>query len=122
MPNFKQAILRATEGELIESVVILNMLDDGFLRAPRIYGRDKRDTDALIASLNIPLSWEDAASLLDYEFNAGYGSMDCHDVIIYTNKSIHYVQEYDGSTWLQSIYKDPKSYTEAAKKRNANYK
>jgi len=109
MLNFKEDILLATEGEVIQSVVILAQLDTVWQAECFHRANDPRDTPELLAVIKKPISWETAAPLLDYPFDAGYGMMDCHAVVIYTDKSIYFVHEYDGSTCLHSVYREPSS-------------
>lgn len=104
--NFKQDILEATAGEIIEAVVILDLIKPYAWS----YTRDIRDTDSLKATLTTPLSWEQAAPLLDYYYDTGFGARDCHLVVIYTDQAIHYIHEYDGSTELRCVLKDPSKY------------
>ena len=104
MANFKNDILEAVGDEIIECVVILDTIYCG-------WGDDSpRNSELLVSKLRKAIPWELASSLLDYEYDDGFGTMDCHDVVIYTNHSIYYVHEYDGSTELYSIYRNPESY------------
>lgn len=43
----------------------------------------------------------------NWSFNGGYGSPECYAVNIYTNQNIIYVHEYDGSTCLVSVNRNP---------------
>lgn len=52
------------------------------------------------------LSWEEARPLLDYEYDSGYGAPDCHAIYAWTETHIVYVSQYDGST---SIYRLPRN-------------
>ncbi len=106
MANFKNDILEAVGNEIIECVVILGTIDHCW------HDDYSRNSELLISLLRKPIPWELASSLLNYEYDDGFGSMDCHDVVIYTNRSIYYVYEYDGSTYLQSVYRDPTFYVE----------
>lgn len=36
--------------------------------------------------------------------------MDCHDILVYTSTSVIYVHEYDGSTTLRSIPRNPPTF------------
>ena len=53
------------------------------------------------------LTWEEARPHLDYEYDNGYGSQDCHSVHIWTPTRVIYVQEYDGATWLDTLPRNP---------------
>jgi len=43
----------------------------------------------------------------DWSFYGGYGSPDCYAVNIYTNKRVIWVTQYDGSTNLSSMPRNP---------------
>lgn len=59
---------------------------------------------------DIVLSWEEAKPMLDYEF-AESGGPDCNPVYVWTKTQILYVAEYDGSTKLTSVPRNPISCT-----------
>jgi len=49
------------------------------------------------------VSWDEAKKWLDYDFDSGYGSPNCHAVYVWTASKIILVGQYDGSTfpiWL----------------------
>lgn len=93
--TFKQEILNLVDGETIESIVIdsspINFEDPSSLS-------------------NKPLKWEDVKRELDYEYDSGYGSQECHDIILWTKTRIIQVGEYDGATHLYSTPRNPKDY------------
>ena len=105
MKNFKQDVLEAAKDETIECVI--------FRETTLTYNpgpdypeyADLRDID--IKYKNIPLSWEAAAPLLDYKYDAGFGLMDCHDILFWTTTKVFYIYEYDGSTRFQYELRNP---------------
>lgn len=105
MPNFKQDILEALATnadtvEDIEAVKILSLVDgtyDG--KDIRAVGREDQ--------VRLLLSWERVEKGFDYEYDSGYGGMDCDDILIWTRDNVYYVHEYDGSTSFRSIYRNP---------------
>jgi len=106
MANFKQDILHAVGSEVIEAIVILNLLEP--------YEYEWRISELRDASIK-PfvgkiLTWEEAAPLLDYNYDDGFGSMDCHDVEIYTATNVYYIHEYDGSTPIRSVPRNPTAH------------
>jgi len=102
MANFKQDILEAVEDEVIEAVVITGIIYEYFS------GRaDCRNTDSLKAVIKKAITWEQAAPLLDYSYDSGYGGMDCHDVLVYTAENVYYIHEYDGSTSVHCVPRNP---------------
>lgn len=53
------------------------------------------------------ISWELAAPLLDYPYYAGFGSMDCHGIVAWTETQVIYIHEYDGSTSVCTLPRNP---------------
>ena len=103
--NFKADILEELEGEQIECVVFLQTLAN--IRRDK---SEKRDNADLIRTLRQPIPWEVAQSWLDYSYDPGFGCMDCHDIVIYTPTRIFCIHEYDGSTSLQYVMRNPTGY------------
>lgn len=106
MANFRQDILRALKNQEestadVVSVKIPALLDTDFGES------DARDTDELKAVVGKLISADLAMQLLDYEYDAGFGSMDCHDILIWTTNRIHFIHEYDGATELVSLPRSP---------------
>ena len=97
MITFKQAILRAIEGDTILSVKITSN---------RAYYEDPKfiPGDSLIGKL---ISLEEALVALDYKYNAGFGTQDCHDIYMWSADFVYYVQEYDGSTSIECVPRNP---------------
>lgn len=52
-------------------------------------------------------SWENVKDVLDYPYDPGYGFMDVHNIMIWTPTRVIYVHEYDGSTSLRSVPRNP---------------
>lgn len=94
--SFKDDILEAVQDADIEAVVLtgwpaLNEKDD---RAhPELFGKK--------------LSWAEAAPVLDYDYDSGFGWQDCHNLLVYTHLRVYFVNEYDGSTSLRSVPRNP---------------
>ena len=53
------------------------------------------------------LDWGWARPLLDYKYGTEYGSPECHSIYAWTETSVIFVAQYDGSTWLNSIPRNP---------------
>ena len=53
------------------------------------------------------LTWKEAQPILDYEYDSGYGSQDCHSLYIWTPTRVIYIHEYDGSTWPEAVPRNP---------------
>jgi len=45
--------------------------------------------------------------LLAFSFSCGYGSPECYATWIYTNKNVYWVTQYDGSTSLDFMPRNP---------------
>ena len=88
------------EGERIEAVVIGEHDSD-----PNKYNDGpKREAD----KLNRVLTWEEAAPILDEEYDDGYGSAECWPFYAWSNTHIYFVREYDGSTSISAIPRNPR--------------
>jgi len=87
---------RLEKDEIIEAVVI----GDNFREAdcPKQIPAEKRYK---------PISWEEAKELIDYDFYADFGSPRCHAIYVWTNKRVFFVGEYDGTTWLDDVPRNP---------------
>lgn len=103
MLNFKCDILEEVGQDNIEAVIILNGMIYSWRDTP-----DPRDIPVELCG--IPLTWDQAAPLLDYSYDDGFGSVDCHNILVYTSTSVIYVHEYDGSTELCSIPRNPSAF------------
>lgn len=101
MANLKKDLEEALdEGERIEAVVI-----GPHDRDPNRYGEGSlRHAD----KLNRVLTWEEAAPILDEEYNDGYGSADCFPFYAWTNTHIYFVCEYDGATSISAVPRNPR--------------
>jgi len=97
--SFKDDILAEAEGPIIG------------IKIPLMgsYGISDNDTRNITIKpyADQVISWEIAAPLLDYPYYAGYGSMDCHDIIAWTETQVIYIHEYDGSTSVCSLPRNP---------------
>lgn len=96
MSNFKADIERAARAEPIEGIVI--SAERGWGHEPNPVPADKAD---------IVLRWAEAAPLLDYEYDPGYGGEDCHAIYAWTPSRVLFVGTYDGSTWVASVPRNP---------------
>lgn len=59
---------------------------------------------------NIILPRDEGLKKLDYEFNNSYGGADCHPITVWTDKTVIYIHEYDGSTELSSRPRNPTNH------------
>lgn len=93
--TFKDDILEAANGEPILAIVIGE------------FGWGYRERVPLQVSTNQVLTWEEAASSLDYKYDDGFGAPDCHAITAWTENTVIFVVQYDGSTCVQTIPRNP---------------
>lgn len=43
-------------------------------------------------------TWAEVRDSLDYEYDRGYGGLDCHQIYAWTASKVLVIQEYDGSS------------------------
>jgi hypothetical protein len=98
MSNFKEDILEAA-GEPIEAIVIGAFGWDGYEEhvPPRVPDEKK----------GVVLSWDEAAPMLNYEYDTGFGTPECHAIEAYTASRVIIVSTYDGSTSLTWVWRNP---------------
>jgi len=93
--SFADALLLAANGQKIEAVLI---------------GKRQwyEDQDTIPDDkVNRLLSWSEAKSLLNYPYSSGFGLPDCNPVYLWTTTDIIFVAQYDGSTTIHSISRNP---------------
>ena len=88
--NFLQDIEAVVKGEQVTAVAWLADRGENYYG----YSRPK---------YHCSTDWEAVKFLFDYEYNTGYGGVDCHAILIWTVSRIIFVQEYDGATDVQSL-------------------
>lgn len=97
MANFKEDILAATGDEPI--------LAFRFDSVANYYGNpDPRDAGVILGKV---ITWEQAAPLVDYEYDDGYGGQDCHNFTAWTETRVFSIHEYDGSTSVIWVDRNP---------------
>jgi len=97
--SFKQDILDAAKGEKIVGVVIGEMgWGDYYKEIVPMY--DQQPKGKL-------LSWEEAAPLLDYEYDTGYGAPECNAIYVWTESRVLFVTQYDGATCIDYVPRNP---------------
>lgn len=100
MSNFLKDIEECLEeGEVIESGVIGEMGwgDYNSENVPNYNDIPKGKT----------LPWDEMKKWLNYEYCVGYGAPECNSVYIWTNKRVLFVSQYDGSTSIHGIPRNP---------------
>lgn len=99
MANLKQWILDEANGHPIIAVVIGEMGwgNYGSAGVPN-YDQQPRGT---------VLTWDEAAPLLDYNFDSGYGAPGCNAIYAWTDVAVIAISQYDGSTGPYSVPRNP---------------
>jgi len=96
MSNFKRDIVNAMElGESIEAIQVMEHM--GY------EAEQAHITEGIYEGQQV----KRCLDLLDYEYNDGYGSANCHRVYIFTKTKVHYINEYDGSTQICCVPRHP---------------
>lgn len=100
MSNFLKDIeeeLATCDDETVEAVVV-GRYESWY------QGDNKNFPDSLSER---PVSWDEVKEYFNYEYDDGYGGAECHPLYIYTKSYILYVSEYDGSTAVCKIPRNP---------------
>lgn len=101
MANLKEWLLLAADGEEIQAVVIGNMgWPDYGDHALNAAARNRENWMRV-------LSWSEAAPMLDYEFDDGYGAPECQAITAWSKNKVFFVAQYDGSTSLHYVPRNP---------------
>lgn len=100
MANFKQDIKDAVGEDEILAVRIPAFEEYYFTQSDPRFIPANSLTNKLV-------QYETALALLDYEYDSGYGSQDCHDITMWSQDYVYYIHEYDGSTSICKIDRIP---------------
>ena len=100
--TFKQDILDVAGDEPILAIKFdyCSLLDNYSGRPDSRWEATKHLTNKLC-------TWEELSPFLDYEYDRGYGSMDCHNIVAWTATKVIYIHEYDGSTTVVYLDRNP---------------
>jgi len=97
--NFKEDILEKV-GDEVETAVII-VFGVGYNEKSIHFPEDK---------LNIPFNLKEVINYFDYDYDSGFGGQDCDNIFIFLKKKILFIWEYDGSTSIASVPRNPESY------------
>lgn len=89
--TFAQEIIEIAGGEKVIAIVI----------------GDKGWFDDETPNRGEVMTWKEAEPLLDYEYDGGYGSPDCHSIYAWTKTKVIFVVQYDGATNLTFVPRNP---------------
>lgn len=56
---------------------------------------------------NVLLTWQDARPALDYEADQGFGGVTTDAFYAWTDTLVLFMGEYDGSSWVDSVPRNP---------------
>lgn len=108
--NFLYELKQVVADEQVEAVVILRIYPHSDNSDPRNdYGSDDIPNYAQMPFGKI-LTWPEAQKWLDFKYDAGYGTQECPNVFVWTPTKVIFVQEYDGSTWLEHVPRSPQAF------------
>lgn len=96
MTTFAQDIEEAARGEKIISIVIGEFGWGGY----KSEGKPEWVKGMV-------LSWEEARPTLNYRYDDGYGTPECQAIYAWTENWVIAVSNYDGSTHVYSIPRNP---------------
>lgn len=99
--TFKDDILEAAQGQPIAAIVV------GEMGWPDYNDKGKPKYKDIVGKL---VSWERAAPVLDYEYDSGFGAPDCHAITAWTKDWVLFVSQYDGSTNINRVPRNPCSH------------
>ena len=111
--TFAEEIEAACGGaDKIEAIVVGSFGWEYKLSDRGAYGFDRNASRKLfpVSRKAKPQKWEDVRSYLNYNYDRGYGSPECHAIYAYTTDRVVLVSTYDGSTYLMSIPRNPGNY------------
>lgn len=102
LSNFLADILEVSDNEEITEIVITSKISD--------YGSpDPRDLP-IIPFIDKVVPFKQLSLLLNYEYDDDYGGQDCHNFYAWTRTKILSIHEYDGSTRVISVPRNPNNY------------
>ena len=112
--SFAEDIEKVADGEPIEHIIIGllhgwgNTIDKMRQEAVR-QADDYADPRELVTAEHggVPLTWDVARPLLDYPYDPGFGGADCHAIWAWTPRWVLFVAEYDGSTRVVRVPRNP---------------
>ena len=98
MSAYNELLEFLDENEVVEGIIFG---DYGWT----IYGKHNPYPDVVQRKL---LTIEEAKPMMkDWVFYNGYGAPECFATNIWTNKRVIFVTQYDGSTNLNSVFRNP---------------
>ena len=97
--NMKEDILKDVKDELNTAIIMVTSDSD-------VSEENRKFPKELI---NKPVMLKDVIDHFDYDFDSGYGGQECHDFYIWTKSKVLFIWEYDGSTHISHVLRNPPS-------------
>lgn len=85
-------------GDELDTAIIMVTSDSCVRRKNRKFPKDLIDKPVLL---------KDVIDCFDYDFDDGYGGQECHDLFIWTKSKVFFIWEYDGSTHISFVQRNP---------------
>ena len=104
--NLAEELEYMADGEHIEKVVLYRAGLAISCDPSKDYGMDRYKGYADIP-FGEPLTWEEALPHIQSKFYTGYGTQECPGVAAWTRNKVLYLHEYDGSTCIRSVPRNP---------------
>lgn len=99
---YKELEAEIKEGEVIESIVF-NSVENNY---------SMEDFHLPLEFTNRPLTLEEARPYLyGWQVSGGFGGEEVVPFYVWTNERVLFIGCYDGSTWLESVPRNPKPCT-----------
>jgi len=95
--NFAADILMAVGDEVIEAIWVAPAKNENS------YFHEGASHDLG----DLPVSWERAFPVLNYEYDNDWGNYDFHHFYLWTEKSVFYMSEFDGKGDIHSVPRNP---------------
>lgn len=113
--TFAQDLEQAAAPDIIETVLIEGFGWGGCEDGPQNDGdpedglsyKETPEMHEACQFRGIPTSWEVIRPFLDYEYDDGFGAPECHTLQAWTPNKILYIHEYDGSTTVCYVQRNP---------------
>ncbi len=92
-------------GEPIEAIVI-GPFGWGSMGDEPGYG-EKDVRESVLPNRGIVQNWADVRRMLDYDYGREFGAPGCDAIWAYTKRKVLFVSEYDGSTTIVAVPRNP---------------
>lgn len=110
--TFAQDLERVARPDIIETVLIESFgwggcEDEPFEGDDGLSYNESPEQHEACQFRGVPTPWEVIRPFLDYEYHDGFGAPECHLLQAWTPNKILYIHEYDGSTTVCYLKRNP---------------